>query len=1025
MERPVSLPTLAQVDQTSVCVEWEAVPLKYDNDEGRHVWVDVCLSFQLQMQQVKEDDAVLDEAWCTQYHGPATHVQVKGLHPGRKYAMRVQQYTEGLTDPSVSVELAPPSDMLLFETKATCPSAMLPPILQARDHHSLTLKWSDPEENGGHPVSEYVLEGTLPPKVQEAAQVQMNSQGMFEIYRGSGRMFTWGGLSPGHRYNVRVKAVNCLGDGAFSSIASFLTQPTVPDAPPRVSCTSTSADMLTIEWPQPLLHGSESTFYSIEIDDGSGKYRHVAKVQVCTLVLAKLKSDTEYKIRVCAENSEGCSPWSPVASHRTIPALEKPSTPRKLSHHRSGNASVFSWEPCSPTHGEKYVLEVAEMDNQRSMDEKRQLWKVRYKSDEPEYTILTLKGDLKYQCAVKSVNDAGNSSYCRPIIVDMKEISQNVKPPSMPQDLKYDDDTDTFSWKSKTRAKEDVYIFELQVVLAADLEDKKKNPWKLVYRGEESSNIGWDVESGAKYLARVRSIYGGKFSEWTRPMELWYESRSCPGEITNLQAQLLGTGGIQVEWDPLAEDGVSTRRFEYSLESKSEDDEEFRTVYRGCDTVWTIQDVVADVSYCFRVCGVNKYGYGPRSQPVYIITKSMAPSAPSDVKFILKDKNSVHLSWKLQNQVKIPVTDIQIEEIKMDRFFKTAPVIHATGFCESYKFKELKAGTVYMFRVRAKNAHGFGQWSSSLSVETNPDVPDRTSTPKVTPTGSGNIFKANWSYPEDNGGVITDFEVGLSTSRSFDKSKVIYHGPDVSCRVHDLDFSTEYFLRVRANNCSGNGPWSNIKAIVTPEPPPMPPKNIAVHVDGGVLISWKRPVESAGCTGYEVEVIKYASPTSHEGKHRTDRKSSVVFRKFLNATQTTCRCSLPDSSPGSEMCVRVRSIGKHGIGCGHWSRQYTISMDQQLHQSSSDVSSSSSDRTLLESSDKGSSDIMAGYTIKHRNNHFGEFKVARKPKKQKSQMSRIRLYVDALCATHGTYPLLAGCVFLFFLGMWFGITRVS
>ena len=218
-------------------------------------------------------------------------------------------------------------------------------------YHSLTLKWSDPEENGGHPVSEYVLEGTLPPKVQEAAQVQMNSQGMFEIYRGSGRMFTWGGLSPGHRYNVRVKAVNCLGDGAFSSIASFLTQPTVPDAPPRVSCTSTSADMLTIEWPQPLLHGSESTFYSIEIDDGYGKYRHVAKVQVCTLVLAKLKSDTEYKIRVCAENSEGCSPWSPVASYRTISALEKPSTPRKLSHHRSVNASVFSLEPCSPTHG--------------------------------------------------------------------------------------------------------------------------------------------------------------------------------------------------------------------------------------------------------------------------------------------------------------------------------------------------------------------------------------------------------------------------------------------------------------------------------------------------------------------------------------------------------------------------------------------------------------------------------------------------------------------------------------------------
>lgn len=1027
MERSVNLPTLAQVDQTSVCIEWSAVPLKYDGEGGRHVWMDVSMSFQLQMQQVKEEDVVLEESWCTQYHGPATHVQVKGLHPGRKYAMRVQQFAEDMMDPNTVVEVAPPSPVLMFQTKATCPSAMLPPILQSRDHHSLALKWSDPEENGGHPVSEYVLEGTLPPSEQEAAQMHMNSQGMFEIYRGSERAFTWKGLSPGYRYNVRVKAVNCLGDGAFSSIASFLTQPTVPDTPPKVTCTSTSADMLTIEWPQPVSHGSESVLYSIEIDDGSGRYRHVAKVHVCTLVLAKLKSDTEYKIRVCAENSEGCSPWSPVATYRTAPALEKPCTPRKLSHHRSGNASIFSWEPQGQTQGEKYVLEVAEMGD--TGHDNKQLWKVRYKSDEPEYTILTLKGDLKYQCSVRAVNDAGNSSYSSPILVDMREISQNVRSPSTPRNLGYNEDLETFSWHSKPIEREDVYIFELQVGRVADLEDKRKNPWKLAYRGEESSDIGWNMERKGMYAARVRSLCGGKFSEWTTPIQFWYEGRACPDETPRLHVSVDDTGDICVEWDPLTGEGRPIHGMEYVLES-SYDGHEFMQVYRGCKTQWTLSDIDPDVSYAFQVCGVNKHGFGPRSDPVRIVTKSVPPTAPKKFAVLRKDSSSIHLSWKLQEHVKIPVTCIQIEENKMDHFYKAAPVVHSINVCESHQFCEMKPGTMYTFRIRARNAHGFGPWSSNLSVETDPDVPDMPDTPRLSPSGSGNVFKAIWTYPEDNGCVITDFELGLSTSDTFEKYKVVYHGPDVSCRIQDLDFSKEYFVRVRANNSSGNGPWSNIQKIVTHGPPPNPPKKVTVCIDGGILVSWSKPVSienASSCTGYEVEVLRYMRPSSHEGRHhRSDKKFTVVFRKFLSALQTSCRCPLPDGPHlGGEMFVRIRSVGEHGVGCGPWSKQYAISMmERMLHQSSSDVSSSSSDKVSLESSERSNADATG---LKHRNTHFGESKVARKPKKHKSHFSKIRMYSEIFQeisnANHAMIGILALVCTLF--GMWIGYRLIT
>lgn len=999
MERSLSVPKLAQVDHTSVCVEWDAVPLTHEED-GADIWMDVSLSFQLEMQQVKEDELVSEEGWCIQYCGPATHVQVKGLHPGRKYAMRVQQFP-AVADPRVLIDVAPASDALIFQTKATCPSAMMPPILVGRNHHSLALKWSDPEENGGHPISQYVLEGTLPPRMEETSHIRLNSQGMFEIYRGSEKSFMWDGLSPGCRYNVRVKAVNCLGDGAYSSIASFLTQPTVPDAPSQVMCTATTRDMLTIEWSQPRHHGAESILYSVEIDDGSG-YRRVAKVHVCTLVLAKLSSDTEYKIRVCAENSEGCSPWSPVASCRTTPEISKPHTPKNLVHRRDGNASVFSWDPHAPTEGERYVLEVAEMSNQEKDQSRRQLWKVRYKSDEPEYTIMTLKGEFKYLCSVKSVNEAGASSYSSPIIVDMTEISHNVKPPDAPRDFGYDSECSTFFWDLEKRSTKETYIFELQMSRSSDLlgSQRIKNPWKLIHRGEESRYPMVDADDGTKYIARVRSLYGGRTSEWTGPIDFVYESRACPGVLTNVRASVDSSlGRIYVEWDPLVEQAYSGRWVEYIVEKKvSEESEEYRQVYQGCHCHWTFEGVGCDTTYYFRVRGVNKHGHGPWSAPVFAMIKPAPPHAPDKIQVSFKDSRSICVTWNLPRQTpNSPLNGIQIEEARMEHFCKVGPVIHALDVCESHTLTTLQASTMYVFRVRAKNAHGCGPWSSSISAETDPDVPASPETPSILPCGPGNVFKAIWQYPDDNGGVVTDFDLALSRTKCFEKYKIVYHGPDLSYKIQDLDFCSEYFIRVRANNSSGSGHWSRVQKIMTLQPPPQPPKSISVRIDREISVTWSKspPPEESLCVGYEVEVSRCRRSGSLDGKHhRSDKKFTIVFKRNFNARTTSCSIPLPDGAHGSEIYARIRSVGNHGVGHGPWSKHVSCSGSQSMRQLSGDYSSMSSDQAVFDapvSPRRGTGDqVASGYSLnKHRAASFRESKVARKPKKHKSGLSRI------------------------------------
>ena len=168
VDRAPDAPALCFVDATSMSVQWSPVSITVSTNERRVV--EYLQTYLLQMQQVEAHNSdvdvqpdVKDGRWSIQYSGPATYVQVKGLRPGRNYAVRVVCNPK-VTDPKVSVQLADPSDLLLVSTPPTPPSAPAPPTLAVRQRNSLKFKWSEPVENGGHPILAYVLECHPPPE---------------------------------------------------------------------------------------------------------------------------------------------------------------------------------------------------------------------------------------------------------------------------------------------------------------------------------------------------------------------------------------------------------------------------------------------------------------------------------------------------------------------------------------------------------------------------------------------------------------------------------------------------------------------------------------------------------------------------------------------------------------------------------------------------------------------------------------------------------------------------------------------
>jgi len=204
VDRAPDVPALISVDTTSMSVQWSPASITVQSKEIRVV--EYLVAYALEMQQVEVDadngaPNFREDRWSIQYSGAATYVQVKGLRPGRNYAVRVI-CKPVVTDPVVMVQLAPESDILVVRTPATPPSAPEPPVLAIRQRNSLKFKWSEPSETGGHPILMYVFDCHPAP---EGHKGEPTSEGMYEMYRGLERNVVLKRLLPGVRYFVRVK----------------------------------------------------------------------------------------------------------------------------------------------------------------------------------------------------------------------------------------------------------------------------------------------------------------------------------------------------------------------------------------------------------------------------------------------------------------------------------------------------------------------------------------------------------------------------------------------------------------------------------------------------------------------------------------------------------------------------------------------------------------------------------------------------------------------------------------------------
>jgi len=194
---------------------------------------------------------------------------------------------------------------------------------------------------------------------------------------------------------------------------------------------------------------------------------------------------------------------------------------------------------------------------------------------------------------------------------------------------------------------------------------------------------------------------------------------------------------------------------------------------------------------------------------VTVIGRPGVPSTPQAT----ADNATATVTWALPPTNGSPLTDVELQ------VNDGAPA--SVGLTSARTLSGLVNGQPYIFRVRAANEAGWGEWSE-FSAPVIPDTtPGRPSSPTVA-FGDGQLT-LTWAAPANEGSAITGYEVEIGGGAS----AVVERGTATTYVWPGLQNGTNYQFRVTAINAAGRSdasPWSD------PEHPLREPDNPGVPV---------------------------------------------------------------------------------------------------------------------------------------------------------------------------------------------------
>lgn len=288
---------------------------------------------------------------------------------------------------------------------ASCVTPASPPstVTSVKVHPkstSITITWKEPVNNGS-PITGYYID------IGEKELIFVSPE--FTEY-------VVDEVLPDTIYKIRVRAVNTIGQGSFSSTVKCQTKSLPPD-PPQLECVTSTCNSIKLKWTTlnhilPAVSDRVLT-YIIEMEGKDGNFNCIYTGNTSSHKINKLQENTSYHFRICAKNETGAGPWSEICTFTTTKAPPNALKAPNISEITS-TSCVLNWQAHKPL-GKDPISYILQLQIYRKENDYTEI----YNGELTSYRATNLQSGVEYRarvCALRTTDEGAllNSPFSPP-----------------------------------------------------------------------------------------------------------------------------------------------------------------------------------------------------------------------------------------------------------------------------------------------------------------------------------------------------------------------------------------------------------------------------------------------------------------------------------------------------------------------------------------------------------------------------------------------------------------------------------
>ncbi|XP_073704498.1 receptor-type tyrosine-protein phosphatase S, partial [Garra rufa] len=722
------------------------------------------------------------------------------------------------------------------------------PIVTETTPTSVTITW---DSGNPDPVSYYIIQYRAKSPDSKYETVDSITTTRYSI----------GGLYPNTEYEIRVSAVNTIGQGPPSNKVEARTGEQAPASPPRnIQARIISQNAVMVRWDEPeepngLIKGYR-VYYTMDPSQPMSNWQiHNVQDSMITTIHSLVPSET-YTIRVLAFTSVGDGPFSDPVHVKVRPGV--PGQPGKFQVGKVTDTSVeLTWDPAyskEPVKAYELIYKAPEL----GIQEKRNF------EPRTSYVVEGLRANTDYTFSLAAVSNKGIGAFTN----EINQRTAQAKPTAPPHELRCSGAGSTSLSVSWAPAPEDrrnaaALGYEVRYGVGGGDASEFDSPQTLRLEPGVGRVLLTGLRRWSLYRVTVAAIApqgGGPESEAVECRTDEDVPRAPPRQV---EVQPINSTSVKVSWRsvlPGQRNGqIRGYQVHYALMENGETqglprikdmmlDDDQRDADETAQYELILEDLQPETLYSISVAAYTIKGDGAQSVAHLVQTPVALPARPV-LSVQLVNETSAAVIWTVQ-QSSNPL--LEIVGFRLTYGLKNDSQSFSVDFRPEERRRnvtDLRPGGVYSFLLAARGRSGYGEEArDELSV---PEFPPK-GFPQLSERVNATCCSLRFTWIPPNGSernaVFTGYALVYEEVGGGVEARTLMVPADVSSyTVHGLNPDRAYAVRISAHNAAGSGPFSPQVLYRTTAFDTDVPRNFSVNLatKTSVLLTWEFPESSA------------------------------------------------------------------------------------------------------------------------------------------------------------------------------------